>query len=105
MFLDFHVAERGSIINVYLRAFLTKFALLFLPLKTELVVCFWNFWTVEGGTPYKRVPEGFVNKVCVSIFTRSNRVRSMFLDFMDSRGEGEPLVNVCLRAFLTKFAF
>ena len=39
-----------------------------------------------GGTPGKRAPEGFFDKVCVWIFTPKYRVRSMFLDFLDSIG-------------------
>ena len=35
-----------------------------------------------GGTPGKRVPEGFFDKVCVLIFASKNRVRFMFLEFL-----------------------
>jgi len=49
---------------------------------------FLDFLDSKGGTPYKRVPEGFVYKVCVLIFTHLIRVRSMFLDFLDSRRGG-----------------
>ena len=34
-------------------------------------------YIVERGTPGKRVPEGFFDKVCISIFAAQNRVRSM----------------------------
>ena len=34
------------------------------------------------GTTYKRVPEGFNDKLYVLIFTLQNRVRSMFLDIL-----------------------
>ena len=67
---------------------------------------FLEFLESRGGTPYKRVPEGFFDKLCVLIFTLQNRVRSMFLDFLDSRGGGGgPLINMFLRAFSAKFAF
>ena len=58
----------------------------------------------RGGTPGKRVPEGFFEKVGVLIFAAKNRVRSMFLEFLYKVDEG-PLVNVFLRAFSKKFAF
>ena len=46
---------------------------------------------VEGGTSGKRFLEGLIEKVCVLIFTAKNRVRSMFLDLLDSRGGEDPL--------------
>jgi len=62
---------------------------------------FLDFLNSRGGTPSKRVSVGFINKVCVLIINLHNRVPSMFLDFLDSRGE--PLINKFLRAFSTKF--
>ena len=38
-------------------------------------------------TTGKRFPESFGDKVCVLIFNPLNKVRSMFLDLLDSRGE------------------
>ena len=47
---------------------------------------FLDFLDSRGGTPRKRIPVGFIDKVCVLIFTPKYRVSSMFLDFLDSRG-------------------
>ena len=38
--------------------------------------------SIGGETPDKRVPEGFVDKVCVLSFAPQNRVRSMFFEFL-----------------------
>ena len=59
----------------------------------------------RGGGPLVNVFLRALSTKFTFQFSPLKIVCSMFLDFMDSRGEGEPLVNVFLRAFLTKFAF
>ena len=51
-------------------------------------------YKVEGGTPGKRVPEGFVDNVCVLIFTPQNRVRSILPEFLKIVEGGTPYKRV-----------
>ena len=69
MFLDLMDSRRGPLVNVFLRALSTMFAFRYSPYKIEFVLRLWTFWTVVGGTLYKRVSEGFIDKFCVLIFT------------------------------------
>ena len=54
-FLDSRGGTGDPLINVCLKALSTKFAFKYSPLKTEFVLCFWPFWTVEGGGPLVNV--------------------------------------------------
>ena len=60
---------------------------------------FLDFMYDRGGTSGKRVPEGFVDKVCVLIYPLGSfwmvyhlktGLRSMFQEFLESRGGGTP---------------
>ena len=47
---------------------------------------FLDFLNSRGETPYKRVPKGFFDKVCVLIFPLKTEYHFIFMDFLDSRG-------------------
>ena len=92
----------GPLLHVFLRAFRQNLRFNIHPLIQSSFYVSGQFGSRgEGGTPARRLPEGFFDKVCILIFTPQNRVRSMFLDFLDSRGAGNPYQRV-LGGFIEK---